>query len=362
MPPRSLSKWIVPLVLLALALGGAAAWLATRGPESPDLFASGNGRIEATEVNVATKLAGRLTEIMADEGDDVDQGQVLARMDTRTLEADLREARAAVAQAEHAQISATSAAAQQKDNIAAAQALVAQRASTLQLAQKDLKRTQDLFAQGVVADEQLDVDKTAVQTGTALLNEARAQLSAAQSAMDTAQSRILEASSAVDAAKARVETIQTEIDDSTLTSPISGRVLYRLAEPGEVLAAGGAVLTLLDITNVYMTIFLPTTQVGRVAIDSEARIVLDVRPDLSIPARVTYVSPQAQFTPKSVETQTEREKLMFRVKVRIDPVLLRAYSKQVKTGLPGVAHVRLDPDADWPADIPPLVDASQKAP
>ncbi|HEY9193529.1 MAG TPA: HlyD family efflux transporter periplasmic adaptor subunit, partial [Methyloversatilis sp.] len=132
-------------------------------------------------------------------------------------------------------------------------------------------------------------------------------------------------------------------------------VLYRLAEPGEVLAAGGKVVTLLDITDVYMTLFLPTSQAGRVAIGSEARIVLDVRPDISIPATVSFVSPEAQFTPKSVETRTEREKLMFRVRVKIAPDLLRAYAKQVKTGLPGVAWVRLDADSPWPATMPPLI-------
>ena len=104
-----------------------------------------------------------------------------------------------------------------------------------------------------------------------------------------------------------------------------------------------------------MTIFLPTSQAGRVAIGSEARIVLDVRPDISIPATVSFVSPQAQFTPKSVETQTEREKLMFRVRVKIAPELLKAYAKQVKTGLPGVAWVRLDATAPWPATLPPLI-------
>ncbi|MDP3290161.1 MAG: HlyD family efflux transporter periplasmic adaptor subunit, partial [Methyloversatilis sp.] len=160
---------------------------------------------------------------------------------------------------------------------------------------------------------------------------------------------------AVEAAQARVERMRVDLQDAVLVAPADGRVLYRLAEPGEVLPAGGKVLTLLDITDVYLTLFLPTSQAGRVAIGSEARIVLDVRPDISIPASVSFVSPQAQFTPKSVETRTEREKLMFRVRVKIPPELVRAYAKQVKTGLPGVAWVRLDADAPWPATVPPPV-------
>uniref|UniRef100_UPI000AA1736C HlyD family secretion protein n=1 Tax=Desulfosarcina cetonica TaxID=90730 RepID=UPI000AA1736C len=131
------------------------------------------------------------------------------------------------------------------------------------------------------------------------------------------------ATAAIDAVKARIDEIQSFIDDSTLTAPVDGRVLYRLAEPGEVLGAGGRVLTLLDVSDVTMTIFLPTDQAGRVDLGSDARIVLDALPDVVIPARVSFVAPKAQFTPKDVETRTEREKLMFRVKVRIDPELLR---------------------------------------
>ncbi len=327
MPSSSLKHWILSLLVLVVAVGGVAAWLVLRQVEPQDAFASGNGRIEATEVNLATKLAGRLVEVDVEEGDFVDKGQVLARMDTKTLDADLREANAAVTQAEH--------------GVAAAEAAVAQRTSQLKLSTKDLQRYRDLIAQGAVSVQTADNAETQVKTDTALLNAAQAQLA--------------EATAALERAKAGGDVIQTQIDDSTLTAPINSRVLYRLAEPGEVLAAGGAVLTLLDIENVYMTLFLPTSKAGLVDIGAEARIVLDARPDISIPARVSFVSPEAQFTPKSVETQTEREKLMFRVKVRIDPELLRLHAKKVKTGLPGVAYVRLDPDADWPAMVPEVV-------
>ena len=112
-----------------------------------------------------------------------------------------------------------------------------------------------------------------------------------------------------------------------LKSPIAGRVLYRLAEPGEVLAAGGKVLTVLELTDVYMTIFLPTALAGRIAVGSEARIVLDAVPQYVIPATISFVAARAQFTPKDVETRTEREKLMFRIKVRIDPELLGQVSR-----------------------------------
>lgn len=327
MPSTRLKQLLALALVLACVGGGIFAWRAFRKPVQAAAFASGNGRIEATEVSVSTKLAGRLVSVRVKEGDDVAEGQVLARMDTKVLQADLREAEAAIAQ--------------RRNEIAAAEALVAQRGSQLSLSTKELKRSRELSAGGFVPDQKVDVDLTATRTDAAQVNAARAQLQAARAA--------------VEAATARAEMIRADLQDATLTAPTGGRVLYRLAEPGEVLAAGGPVVTLLDLSDVYMTIFLPTEQAGQVALGAEARIVLDVRPDLSIPAQVSFVSPEAQFTPKAVETRTEREKLMFRVKVRIPEELLKAHAKQVKTGLPGVAHVRLDPDAPWPPDIPPLI-------
>ena len=162
---------------------------------------------------------------------------------------------------------------------------------------------------------------------------------------------ITKAIAAIDASLASIEKIKTLIADGMLKSPIAGRVLYRLAEPGEVLAAGGKVLTVLELTDVYMTIFLPTALAGRIAVGSEARIVLDAVPQYVIPATISFVAARAQFTPKDVETRTEREKLMFRIKVRIDPELLAKYRDQVKTGLPGVAYVRLTANAAWPEPL-----------
>ena len=147
--------------------------------------------------------------------------------------------------------------------------------------------------------------------------------------------------------------MRSDIEDSTLKAARAGRVQYRLAEPGEVLPAGGKVVTTLDVSDVYMTVFLPETLVGRVAIGAEARIVLDAAPQYVIPAQVSYVAAEAQFTPKTVETASERQKLAFRVKVQIDPELLRKYRAQVKTGLPGVAYVRFDSHADWPPALQP---------
>jgi HlyD family secretion protein len=159
----------------------------------------------------------------------------------------------------------------------------------------------------------------------------------------------------VDAAQANVQEIQTQIDDSVLKAPTIGRVLFRLAEPGEVLSAGGKVLTIVNLADVYMEIFLPSGQAHRVKIGSEARIKLDIL-DFAVPGTVTFVSPESQFTPKQVETPSEREKLMFRVKIAVPTGLVRKHIEQVKTGVRGVGYVRLDggPTPEWPAFLKKL--------
>jgi len=303
-----------------VAVLGAVVWFLYHKPEVSEGFASGNGRIEATEVDISTKFAGRLAEVLAREGDVVEAHQIIARMDTKQLEAQLHKAEAEVRRA------------QQERNYAAA--VIAQRKSELSLAEKDLERSRLLYENDNIALEELQRDETAVQTAKATLAASEAQLA--------------NATAAIEAAVAMTEEFKADINDSILKSPISGRVLYRLAEPGEVLAAGGKVLTVLDLTDVYMTVFLPTKQAGRVDVGADARIVLDAVPNIAIPAKVSFVAPRAQFTPREVETQTEREKLMFRIKVKIDPELLKAHAEKVKTGLPGVAYVRLDDDAEWP--------------
>ncbi|RWK55150.1 MAG: HlyD family efflux transporter periplasmic adaptor subunit, partial [Mesorhizobium sp.] len=141
------------------------------------------------------------------------------------------------------------------------------------------------------------------------------------------------------------------IADNSLVAPRDGRVQYRLANIGEVVGAGGKVLTVLDTGYVYMDIFLPTSEAGRTTVGSDARIVLDAAPNAPIPAKVVFVSAEAQFTPKAVETKAERDKLMFRVRVRVDPNYLRTHAAEMSSGLPGLAYVRLNGGVEWPASL-----------
>jgi HlyD family secretion protein len=333
---------ILAVLIILVALGTAAAlyWLQREAGEDrigllqalfheetlPEGLTSSNGRIEATEVDVATKLAGRLTEVAVREGDRVDAGSVVARLDTESLEAELRQAKAELRRS--------------REESEHAKAVVAQRDSELEYVRRELARAQRLASQGqYVSEESVDQARTAVHTAEAALRAARVQVAASEAGIEAAQ--------------ANIERIQVDIDDSALRAPRSGRVLYRLAEPGEIVGIGGKVLTLLDLSDVYMVIYLPETVVGRIALHAEARIVLDAAPEYVIPAEVSFVASRAQFTPKQVETRSAREKLSFRVKLQIAPELLARYEPLVKTGVPGVAYVRLDPDVEWPDHLMP---------
>ncbi|MEG4316987.1 HlyD family efflux transporter periplasmic adaptor subunit [Pseudomonas sp. FIP_A4] len=339
------------LVLAALAAVGLIVWSELRPDGLGEGFASGNGRIEATEIDVATKLGGRIREIAVDEGDFVQPGQVLARMDTEVLDAQLNQARAQVRQAENAILTAQAQVAMRESEKATAEAVVHQRQAELTAAQKRHKRTETLVARNAMARQQLDDDLAAKQSAQAALAASRAQVLSAEAGIAAARSQVIEAQSALEAAQASVTRLQADIADSELKTDRVARVQYRVAQPGEVLAAGGKLLNLVDLADVYMTFFLPERQAGRVALGSEVHIVIDAAPQYVISARVSYVASVAQFTPKTVETESEREKLMFRVKARIDPALLRKHMEQVKTGLPGMAYLKLDDAAEWPAHL-----------
>jgi HlyD family secretion protein len=166
-----------------------------------------------------------------------------------------------------------------------------------------------------------------------------------------ASAQAVRAQSAIDGATAEAERLKAEIRDNTLKAPIRARVQTRMAEPGEVLAAGGKVLALIDLSDVYMYVFLPSDTAGKVALGSEARIILDAMPQFPIRAITSFVSPNAQFTPKTVETAEERHNLSFRVKLQLDKEKLRAYERLVKVGIPGMGYVRFDNNAQWPPTL-----------
>jgi HlyD family secretion protein len=344
--------WLSAVAIGVVGIGTAYfAWHSLKQEDRAAGFASGNGRIEAVEIDIAARAAGRVTGILVNEGDFVTAGQVLAKMDTPVLEAQRREAQARLRQAENGILTARSQVVQRQSEKATAQAVVIQRTAEVDAVRSRLARAESLAADGAIAVQQLDDARASFLGTEAVLRAAESQIAAADAAIATARSQGIGAQSEVEAARAAIDRIQAELDDSLLKAPRDGRVQYRVAQPGEVLGAGGRVLSLLDLGDVSMTFFLPTAAAGRVAIGSEVRLVLDAAPQYVIPAQVSFVADVAQFTPKTVETASEREKLMFRVKAQIPSDLLRKHIAKVKTGLPGMAHVRLDPQAAWPAPL-----------
>ncbi|WP_024506276.1 HlyD family efflux transporter periplasmic adaptor subunit [Bradyrhizobium sp. ARR65] len=345
----SRKRWLTALLVLVLAAGGYFAWQKLGGGNLPPGIASGNGRIEATEIDIASKTAGRIQDILVREGDFVTAGQILARMDTAQLNAQLRQAKAQLRRASIGIDTAKSVVTQREAEKKSAVAVITQRNAELDTAERKFQRSSQLIRTNAVSQQTFDDDRAAAEGATAAVAAAEAQLAASEAAISSAQAQVVDAQAAVDAAKATIESIEADINDSTLRAPRDGRVQFRVAQPGEVLAAGGRVLNMVDLGDVYMTFFLPTAQAGRVAIGADVRIILDAAPQWVIPAKASFVANVAQFTPKTVETEDERQKLMFRIRAHISPDLLQRYIEQVKTGLPGRAFVRIDSNAEWPA-------------
>ena len=317
-----MKKIIISLVVIAtigLIVYGIKSYRENAIYRNP-AFASGNGRLEATEVNISAKLAGKIEKILVNEGDYVKKGQKLVHMQTNVLQANLAQAKAMIRVKE--------------SELVSAKATLMQKISLCQNAKSRYLRSKTLVEKNAASQQTYENDLAAYQSANA--------------EVDVAKAAIQQAKAAVLAAKADAARIQADIDDSTLTAPLEGRIQYRISEEGEVLNAGGKVLNLVDLTDVYLTFFLPEAVAGRVQIGADVRLIMDALPSVPIPAKVSFVASVAQFTPKTVETKIERQKLMFRIKAKIDPQLLRKYIDTVKTGLPGVAWVRMDDQAEWP--------------
>lgn len=347
---------IVVIGALVVAGGiGFGLWSEIRPAALPPGFAAANGRIEATEFDIAALTGGRIVRIAAAEGDFVKAGAVLVNMDVAQLNAQKRQAEAQLRRAEIGVETAKALVEQAEAQERAAVAAIDQAAAVAEAATQRLARSEQLAKTNATSQQALDDDRARNAQSRAGVASAEASRAAAQAGVGSAKAQVVDAHAAVEAAKASIDAIQAALDDAILKAPRDGRIQYRIAQEGEIVGSGGRILSLVDLGDVYMTIFLPTSQVGRVQVGSDVRLVMDAASEYVIPAKVSYVADVAQFTPKTVETAVEREKLMFRVRARIDPALLARHIEHVKTGLPGMAYVRLDPNAAWPAFLDPVV-------
>lgn len=294
-----------------------------RGETMPAGIVKTNGRIEATQVDVGAKYPGRVADLSVEEGSEVTEGQVVGRISSPEYEARLKAAQANVERA--------------KKSMAEAEALITERNAVLAAAKSDYERGRELVDKAIITQQTFD--------------QRRRNYEGAQAAVAGATAQREQAEAAIKSAEAEVARIEAVLHDLVLVSPRTGRVQFQLARNGEVVAAGAKIVTVLDLQDVYMTIFLPAASAGKLEVGSEARIVVDPAPQYVIPASVSFVATDAQFTPKSVETAEEREKLMFRVKLKVSPDVLKKFSRRVKVGVRGLGFVRTNTAAAWPSDL-----------
>lgn len=318
---RRPDAWVVAAVV-ALAAGAALYVWRTHRPGLPaDIFAA-NGRLEMARIDIAAKYPGRVVDLPVQEGDLVAAGQVVAREDVSEIDAEAQGARAQRAEA--------------VETLERARAELQAHRSALALARLEWTQTQGLHGKKLVSDVELERRQIELTAQDAQVAAASAALGAAQAAVDAASAQL-----------ARLTVIR---DEMTIRAPVRGRIEYRLIERGAVVPAGGRIATLLDLSDVYMTVFLPESAAGKVRIGDEARIVLDAFTG-ALAARVSFVAPEAQFTPKYVETHSEREKLAYRVKLQLPVALARELEDQLKAGATGDGYVRLAPGAAWPPQL-----------
>jgi HlyD family secretion protein len=317
-----LNRRFVLIAILAAVAAGAAyfAWRQSSQEALPKGIASANGRIEATRIEIATKFPGELLEVRVEEGDMVKAGQVLAVMETDEIQAARQSASADLRRQENLKKEAEAEAKRLDGEIA--------------FARSELDRARSLFDKGYIPKDKLEARATTLSSVLAARQAAGANIDAA--------------TAAIDMAIAEIKRLDSILEHGELKAPRDARVQYRLAEPGEILIAGGRVLTLIDLSDSYMTVFLPAVLAGRLAIGADARIVVDAADQWVFPAKVSFVAPDAQFTPKSVETQSEREKLMFRVKLTVDPAIALKFEDRIKPGMRGLAYVATATTAVWP--------------
>ncbi len=323
-----------------LTAAGMMAAGCARAPRSQDIVAAGH--VEATDVHVAAKVGGRLQRFTLQEGDTVRDGQPLAEIDTTDSRLAQRQAQADRGQAA-AELDLRLAGSRPEDIAElAAQASAAQ--ADLEGAQKDLDRMQALLDRGSGTAKSRDDALTRRDMATARLRAAREALARARHG--SRPQEIAEARAKVAAADARVATMAQQIDDATVVSPLSGVATEKVAQQGELLQAGSPLCVVTDLANAWLTVFVTETDLGRLRLGEPAAVVTDAgqRRD----GHVTYISSEAEFTPKNVQTRDERVKLVFKVKVGLDN-----RDGLFKPGMPATATFAAAPPGVPPAGARP---------
>lgn len=322
------------LIIVAIVLLIVAAFLsvryANRGGPTDQLYLSGN--VEVTEVNLGFKFPGRVVELFVDEGDRVKVGQTVARLDNV-------EAAAAVAQSKSVFQEASTRlselrAGSRTQEIAQAAAQVAAQEAELIRARRDFERADMLYRNGAVSSSQFDSAKSAYESRAAQYKNAQESLSLVKEGprkedLKVAEHRVEQARAALDASEQRLK-------DTVLAASIAGVVLRKNAERGETVGAGVPVFTVGDLFNPWVKVYVPESSIGRVKLGQEARISTDSFPNKTYTGKVSFISSEAEFTPKQVQTHEERVKLVFGVKV-----VVNNENNELKPGMPADVTIKL---------------------
>jgi HlyD family secretion protein len=315
-------------ILFAVA---ASLLLGCGGNQNPNVITA-SGTIEATDVNVAAKVSAQIVKLYIDDGTPVDSGSLIASQDRSALDIQLRAAQAAVDQA-RAQLTLTEQGSRTED-IQSAEQSVSQAETNRKLEADELDRTQNLVTGGAATKEQLDQENTKFQVAQSQLAQAEANLAKVRHL-----ARPEDVSSAlahVNQLEATRDEVQKSIDDSYLTSPLKGMVTHKVAEQGELVPQGATVATVTDLSSVYLMIYLTEEELPKVKLGQKVDVVVDGLPKKNFTGTVTYISPEAEFTPKDIQTKDDRVKLVFGVKVEIPNP-----SGELKKGLPADATVHI---------------------
>lgn len=331
---------LTTLFLVLAAAAGAGAYLYFKGgiqqPETLYGIYESNGRTELKRIDVASIYSGRVEEYLVKEGDTVAKGQVIARLKDTQTKGRVNNASASLAASE----SALKASGEQ---LAKIDSEIKALTEKVRLAKIELENARKLRKDNLIGQTELERRISA-------LNQYNANLETARSSRQEAKWNMDRNSHLVEQNRAQLDMALDADSDMVITSPIDGYVEYTLTDPGSVIPSGGRVAALLDPLDLTLDLFVPSQKVSNLSVGDDARIVIDGL-DAVIPAKISFIATDAQFTPKFVETAEERAKLMFKVTLRISPELLKEHARLFNGGMPALGYVRFDPKAAWPASL-----------
>jgi len=325
-------KRILLIVIIAVIIGGLLYYLLARNKKEGNDFIKVSGNIETTEVNVGFKIPGRIVNLSVQEGDWVDHGKIVAKLDDEDLRHRIELAQATLnsAQAKLSKLLAGS----RPEELREAEAVLYQAKSDLENKQAHYERMKPLFERGVIPKETLDNAEAGYKIAKASFQKATENYQLVKEG--PRKEDIEDAKAQVEQARASLKLAETQLNYTVLYSPLSGVVLVKSSEMGEVVNPGTSVLTLADLENVWLKAYIPEMDLSKVKWGQEVIVTTDIRPKKEYKGKISFISSQAEFTPKSIQTEKERVTLVYRIKVDIPNP-----DRELKPGMPADGKIQL---------------------